>query len=135
MAAVPVVRGNVSLSTSWPGVRGYPWTGFATDPSPVSDPRINEALRRLRKFAIAFRSHSKGNLARYRAKLDHARMTKGSGKAILNLLLSEEILSISGNMYVLDPDKLATHVGTNYTDCMTRRFSERTIQFVQRALQ
>ncbi len=135
MTSVPVVRGKISLSTSWPGVRGHPWTSFATNPSPVSDPRIDEALRRLRKFVIAFRSHSKGNLARYRAKLDHARMTKGSGKAVLYILLSEGILSIAGSMYVLDPDKLAACAGTNYTDCMARRFSDQTIEFVRRALQ
>ena len=90
MMSVPVVRGGVALSASWPGVHSHPWTSFATDPPPVSDPRIDEALRQLRKFVIAFRSHSKGNLARYRAKLDHARMTKGSGQAVLDLLLSEQ---------------------------------------------
>lgn len=134
MTSVPVVRGGVSLSASWPGVHSHPWTSFATNPSPVSDPRMVEALRRLRKFVIAFRSHSKGNLARYRAKLDHARMTKGSGKAVLDILLSEGILSIAGNMYVLDPDRLAACAGTNYTDCMARRFSNKTIEFVGRAL-
>jgi hypothetical protein len=134
IASVPIVRGAVSLSVSWPGARGYPWTSFATSPSPVSDPRVDEALRRLRKFVIAFRSHSKGSLARYRAKLDHARMTKGSGQAVLELLLQEGILSIAGNMYVLDPDRLAANAGTNYVDCTARRFSETTIDFVRRAL-
>jgi hypothetical protein len=131
---VPVVRGGVSLSASWPGVHHHPWTSFATDPSPVSDPWIGEALRRLRKFVIAFRSHSKGSLARYRGKLDHARMTKGSGQAVLALLLVERILSIAENMYVLDPDRLAARAGTNYADCMARRFSDTTIEFVRRAL-
>ena len=134
ITSVPVMRGEVSLSTSWPGVRSHPWTSFATNPSPVSDPGVDEALRRLRKFVIAFRSHSKGNLARYRAKLDHARMTKGSGRIILDTLLTKGILSIAGNMYVLDPDKLAALVGTNYTDCMARRFSEKTIEFVRASI-
>ncbi|WP_162800691.1 hypothetical protein [Acidibrevibacterium fodinaquatile] len=135
ITSVPVMHGEVSLSASWPGARAHPWTSFATNSSPVSDPRIEEALRRLRKFVIAFRSHSKGSLARYRDKLDHARMTKGSGRAVLDLLLSEHVLSIAGSMYVLDPDRLAEQVGTNYTDCMARRFSEKTIDFVRRALQ
>jgi hypothetical protein len=83
---------------------------------------------------IAFRSHSKGNLARYRGKLEHSRMTKGSGQAVLDLLLNENVLSIAGNMYVLDPDRLAARAGTNYTDCMARRFNDKTIEFVRRAL-
>lgn len=135
MTSVPIVRGGASLSASWPGVLSHPWTSFASDPSPVSDPRIDEALRRLRKFVIAFRSHSKGSLARYRDKLDHARMTKGSGQAVLNLMLHDGILSIAGNMYMLDPDRLAACAGTNYTDCMARRFSDNAIEFVRRALQ
>lgn len=135
MTSVPVVREGVSLSVSWPGVNSHPWTSFATNPSSISDPRVDEALRRLRKFVIAFRSHSKGNLARYRAKLDHARMTKGPGQAVLNLLLRDRILSIDGNMYVLDPDRLATRAGTNYAECMARRFGDKTVEFVAQALQ
>jgi len=32
MTSVPVVRGVVSFSASWPGVHSHPWTSFATDP-------------------------------------------------------------------------------------------------------
>lgn len=134
MVSVPILRGDVSLSASWPGARSHPWTSFAVDPSPTDDPRVDEPLRRLRKFVVAFRSHSKGNLARYKAKIEHARMTKGSGQAVLNLLVAEKILSLAGNMYFLDPDRLASHAGTNYTDCMSRRFSAKTIEFVSRVL-
>ena len=135
MTSVPVVRGGLSLAASWPGVHSHPWTSFATDPLRASDPRIDEALRRLRKFVISFRSHSKGNLKRYRAKLDHARMTKGSGQAVLNLLLSDRVLSIDGDMYVLDPEKLAACTGASYADCMSRRFNDKALGFVRRALQ
>ncbi|MGA3401595.1 MAG: hypothetical protein ABSC95_20485 [Acetobacteraceae bacterium] len=134
MTSVPLVRGGVSLFASWPSVRGYPWTSFASDPSPLSDPRIDEALRRLRKFVIAFRSHSKGSLRRYRDKLDHARMTKGSGQSVLNLMLNDKVIFIAGNMYVLDPNMLAPCTGLNYADCMARHFSDKAIAFVRRAL-
>jgi hypothetical protein len=134
ITSVPLVRGKVSLSASWPGARNHPWTSFASDPSPVSDLRIDESLRRLRKFVIAFRSHSKGSLQRYRDKLDHARMTKGSGQSVLNVMLEEEVIFIAGSMYVLDPVKLATHTGMNYADCMARHFSDKAIAFVRRAL-
>ena len=68
MVSVPILRGAASLFAFWPGVRAHPWTSFASEPSTVEDAGIDEALRRLRKFVIAFRSHSKGNLARYRGK-------------------------------------------------------------------
>jgi hypothetical protein len=134
ITSVPLLRGNVSLLASWRGVLSHPWTSFASDPSPASDPRIDEALRRLRKFVIAFRSHSKGSLRRYRDKLDHARMTKGSGQSVLNLMLRERVIFIAGNMYVLDPNRLATCTGTNYADCMARRFDDKAANFVREAL-
>ena len=134
MTHVPILRGDVSLSVSWPDANAYPWTNFATTPTPLVDPRVEEALRRLRKFVIAFRSHGKGRLARYRYKIEHERMTKGSGQAVLNLLIKSGILKLEGSMYYLDPDKLADQAGTNYRDCMARRFSSETIAFVQRAL-
>jgi hypothetical protein len=131
---VPTARGIVSLKASWPGAQAHPWTTYASEPHVPGDPRISEALRRFRKFIISFRSHSKGNLARYRAKLEHARMTKGSGKAILDLLVFDRILGLSGSMYVLDPDRLGKLTGTTYIDSMNRNFGEGAISFVMRAL-
>jgi hypothetical protein len=134
MASVPGLRGKVSLLAFWPGVRSHPWINFATEPTPPVDPRVDEALRRLRKFVISFRSHGKGSLGRYRHKIEHERMIKGSGQAILDALLAHHILSLQGSMYFLDPEALATEVGTTYKDCMSRRFNPRTITFAQRAL-
>jgi hypothetical protein len=135
MISVPALRGDVSLSASWPGVRGHPWNNFATDPPPAVDPRVEEALRRFRKFVISFRSHSKGALARTKHKLEHERMTKGAGNAVLRLLVADGILSLQGSMYFLDPDRLAAQTGTSYRDCMARRFGAKAVAFVQRALE
>lgn len=135
MLSVPISRGkNVSLRVSWPGAKSHPWTTFASEPLPTDDPRISEALRRFRKFVIAFRSHSKGNLARYKHKIEHARMTKGAGAAVLKLMLSEQILSLNGSMYFLDPDRLGKLTGASYADCMTRQFNAATIDFIKRSL-
>jgi len=135
MISVPVLRGDVSLAASWPGVRGHPWTSFATEPAPIEDPRVDEALRRLRKFVIAFRSHSRGRLARFKGKIEHARMTKGAGQQVLDLMMAEGILSLEGSIYFLDPDQLAAQAGANYTDCMARRFGAQAVAFARRALE
>lgn len=134
VASLPLIRGDVSLATCWPGVRVHPWTTFASEPTKVEDPKLEEALRRFRKFIIAFRSHSKGSLARFKDKLDHERMTKGTGQSVLNLLLRERIISLDGPMYHLDPDLLGSKASTSYKDCMERRFSPATIAFVRKAL-
>lgn|GEM_PF-5680682 len=133
-SSVPTLRGNVKLGISWPGSQTHPWTSFSTAPTPVADPRLDEALRRFRKFVIAFRSHSKGSLRRFKPKLEHERMTKGTGQAVLNYLTKQKILSVKGNMYELDPDKLGSEAGATYADSMARRFSEKTVAFVKAAI-
>lgn len=132
--SVPVLRGSVSLAVSWPGAASHPWTTFASTPQPIEDPRLDEALRRFRKFIISFRSHSKGNLARYRYKLEHERMTKGTGQAVLQLLVSDKILTLTGPMYFLNPDLLGKLADTSYVESMARRFKPGTLAYVQRAL-
>lgn len=133
-SAVHVRRGNVKLSACWPDAKVHPWTNFATDPSPIQDPRLDEALRRFRHFVIAFRSHGRGALARSKNKIESTRMTKGAGQSVLNLMKSEGIVRLQGNMYVLDQALLADITGTNYADCVARHFSDEAIDFVQRAL-
>jgi hypothetical protein len=135
IVSIPIVRGNSSLAVAWPGARNHPWTSFATEPAPVDDPRLDEALRRFRKIVIAFRSHSKGNLARYQHKIEHARMTKGAGQAVLNHLIDEHILSLKAPMYFLDPVRLGEAAGATYADCMARRFQPKTIEFVRKAIE
>jgi hypothetical protein len=61
-------------------------------------------------------------------------MTKGSGAAVLDHLLKQGILSLKGRLYYLDSDALAAKVGASYTDCMTRSFNSKTIEFVKAAL-
>ena len=134
MTSVPTIRGKAALSVSWPGARAHPWTAFATEPTAVTDPRLSETLRRFRKFIISFRSHSKGSLKRYRPKLDHARMTKGTGLAVLQSLRASGILAVDGSMYTLHPQTLADVAGASYIDSVKRNFSERTLQFVASAI-
>ena len=64
----------------------------------------------------------------------HRRMTKGTGRAVLDQMLAEGILELRESMYFLDPDRLAETTGLSYLDCMECRFGERAVEFVQRAV-
>lgn len=134
ITTVPTARGDVNLSVSWPGCRVHPWTAFAAEPTPIADPREQEALRHFRKFIISFRSHSKGSLARYKHKIEHARMTKGVGQSVLDALVANGVLSLDGSMYFLDPGALTTKVGASYHDCVRRQYSNKTIDFIRSIL-
>ncbi|GAB5349692.1 hypothetical protein [Alteriqipengyuania sp. 357] len=134
VSSVPVSNGDVILTVNWQGDEAYPWTNFRSAPTIVQDPRTAEALRRFRKFVISFRSHSKGALKRFAGKLEHERMVKGTGSAVLEHMRSTGIVATDGSMYTLFPDKLAQMADTSYVAIMTRQFSEGTIAFVQDAI-
>ena len=129
-----VCRDNVRLSCISEDELHYPWRNFATKPIAHSDPRTEEALRRLRKFVIAFRAHGKGRLARVRRKLEHSRMTKGTGQGVLNAMKKQHILTSEGQMYFLDAVRLFKLAGVNYGDCMAHRLGRKAEEFVRNAI-
>ena len=135
MSQVPIIRGGVQLAASWPTATTYPWTAFAADPLEVTDNRqLDEALRRFRNFVIYFRSNRYGGLARYQGSVNHRRMTKGPGQAVLDLMLREGILTLEQPMYFLNAQRLSDLTGMSFRDCMTRNFSPEAISFVGQAL-
>ena len=134
MTSVPVLRGVATLAACWPNVRTHPWTSFAVEKTQMDDPQTEEALRRLRKFVISFRSHSRGSLARFKGKIEHRRMTKGPGQAVLELLLQTKVLTYNDSMYFLNPDILAANTGLSYIDFMECRYTPETMNFVRQAL-
>jgi hypothetical protein len=131
----PVIRGGAKLSVAWPGARAHPWTAFATEPTPIENPMVDEALRRLRKFVTAFRSHSRGTLARYRHKIEHERMTKGTGAQVLDALREHEIITLDGSMYFLNPSRLGEIAGATYAQVAARQFAPKTVEFVRNAIE
>ena len=73
---------------------------------------------------MSFRSHSKGQLARYVGKVEHFRMTKGDlGLRLRQKLMEDKVLSISAQMYILDPDALGAVVGISFQDLKLKRYS------------
>ena len=96
ITSVPALRGQVELALSWPGVKVHPWALFAVEPTPIEDPREDEALRRLSKFVVVFASHGQGRLAKFREKLEGEKMCKGTGRAILSELVRTNVFSLEG---------------------------------------
>ena len=134
--SIPVVRPGADLMVSWPGALAYPWTDFVVEfMSDDDDPRVTEALRRLRKFVIEFRSHGRGALARFRGKIENPKMVKGTGRCILDQMRNEQIVYLKGAMYYLDPGRLKWQTGVTYADAVKYQFGDKTREFVDRALE
>jgi hypothetical protein len=131
IVGTPIVRKGAEFAVSWPGASSYPWAQFAASGTQSLGKDVDEALLGLRRLVLAFRSHSKGRLARFRGKIEHARMTKGKlGVAIRDRLLKDNILSIEGEMYFLDPKALGRIVGATYQDLNLKRFNDQVRRYV-----
>ena len=132
VTSAPLVRNGTELLVTWPGSSSYPWTQFSIVSNETNSRDIHhDAPLGLRRLVLAFRSHSRGRLARYQDKIEHVRMTKGKlGVAIRERLMRDGILSIEGEMYFLDPDKLGSVVGTKYQDLKMKRFSDEARNYV-----
>ncbi|EJL77461.1 hypothetical protein PMI12_01724 [Variovorax sp. CF313] len=126
------VRHGAELQVTWPGSKAYPWTNFSSESGPAEDPATADALRALRRLVMSFRSHSKGQLARFRGKIEHARMTKGVlGESVRHKLMGDEVLTIEGAMYVLDPKRLGDRVGVSFLDIKLKRYGPAVRAYVQ----
>jgi hypothetical protein len=131
----PTVRIGVKLQVAWPESRAYPWNAFSATPEEDSDPRMAEAQRALRRLCISFRSHSKGQLARFKGKVEHFRMTKGDiGVALRERLLADDVITLTGEMYILDPNALGQKVGVNFQDLKLKKYSDQSRIYLQSIL-
>lgn len=124
---------------SWPNDRQYPWTeiGKIGNIKYDGEGNVDDLQRALLSFSRlirAFRSHSKGEKARFVDKIDHARMSKNFGKEICEKLMEDSILIRSGIMYILDTDKLGKETGTSYLNAKQRHFGEKTKEYLQKII-
>jgi hypothetical protein len=120
----PKVLEEVRLAVSWPNSDRYPWSEFSFEPIAGADPELDKARHALRRLVVSFRSHSRGELARYEGKIESRRMTKGEiGDLIRERLIADGILTKRDEFYFLDPDRLGKVVGTSYHDLFKKKFS------------
>lgn len=130
--AAPLVRHGAKLQVAWPNSASYPWSTFSAPAVQEEDPRTGDALRALRRLTMAFRSHSKGQLARFKDKIEHARMLKGDiGSKVLAKLVGDDVIRLKGHMYYLDPDALGAVVGTSFLDVKMKSYSDITRKYMQ----
>lgn len=135
-APLVTVRSKAELKVTWLGSQVYPWNGYSMPQPDVEAPETADALRALRRLVIAFRSHSKGQLARFKGKIEHARMSKGDiGEVLRAQLLDDKVLSVDGPMYILDPKALGRVVGLSFQDAKVKNYGTQTRDYVQAVIE
>ncbi len=96
----------------------YPLVKFRADTSSSSDlEALPEAYFRLRRIMLEFRSHSKGQLAKYKPKIEHARVLKNDlGKAVLAKLIGTGVLTSDTKFYFVDQSNFSKVLGVTWHD-------------------
>ena len=132
---VPITY-NADLFVSWPGSEAYPWHNFQYARSPETDanPEMDEALRRFRIFVLSFRRDKARALGRHQNKIEGTRMVKGTGQAVLDLMVESRILSRDQARYSLSTDRLSALTLMTYSDFLTRNFTPQARRYVAQAL-
>lgn len=89
------------------------------------------AFVKLRKILITFRSHSKGSMARYKWKINDARISGHDiGKLLIENLLKKGIIEDKGIMYHLNRDKTARLLGLTFDKLKTTSPTPQMAKFI-----
>lgn len=126
---------KATVYTNWPKSFEYPWssTEHAEKYDEKNTDELQKALFSFCKLIRAFRSHSKGTLARFEDKLNHNRMTRNFGEEIRKYLETKKVIThnIQNRMYYLNADLLSQETGVNYNDVTLRNCPEKLKNILQ----
>lgn len=113
----------------------YPFSKYqVSDKEESGEYNINtEYYHKLRRTLLLFRSHSKGELARIKDKIDNCIGNSTVGKAIVSTLLSTGVMFEKGIMYFLDYDRLAEVLGVKYDNVQSSMKNKKVSEFLQLA--
>jgi len=111
-----------------------PWQFEEFFVNPVTpQPDIAEPLRRLKKMLAILRPFG-GRFGKECVAIDAERSIKGSGQAVLNQLLEYGVFHRESGYYYLDVGRLTEKVGLNLADVHGPDYSEKTVEFLTRAI-
>lgn len=87
---------------------------------------------KLRKILTHFRSHSRGSMAKLRAKVENERVAGNDiGRPVLNRLVRDGILIPDGNHYFLDPAKIDQFLGVSWMRLREGEVNQKLVEYLQ----
>lgn len=114
---------------------GYPFEQFWENEEIISE-LTNDQIKvyqKLRKTMTLFKSHSKGRLAKYRAKIENRRcLGSDSWRFLLDALLSDGVLYQEDNFYFISPEKMNNCLGVSYDRLRCGEVSPKIVDFIKR---
>lgn len=109
----------------------YPFSSFASSGHIEKLPSdIEDKYHKLKVIFFQFRSHSKGDLARFKEKIDNFIGNSVIGKKVINALLEKEVLYVKEAKYFVDQEKMASVLGFQYNDIISSNMNEKIKAFL-----
>jgi hypothetical protein len=87
---------------------------------------------KLRKILTHFRSHSRGTMAKLRAKVENERVAGNDvGRPVLDRLVRDGILVPDGNFYFLEPAKVDQFLGVSWMRLREGVVNQKLVEYLQ----
>ena len=133
LQTVSLAGTKLEIFTNDPQGFGYPIVSHIKRiPDDAFDPDSKAKYLRLRKILTQFRSHSKGQLAKYRDKVENERVAGNQiGVAILDQLLKDGVLSNDTKFYYIEPSRLHECLGVNWTDLRSGVVNDKLVTYLR----
>jgi hypothetical protein len=86
---------------------------------------------KLRKILTHFRSHSRGSMAKLRAKVENERVAGNDiGRPVLDRLVRDGILVPDGNFYFLEPAKVDQFLGVSWMRLREGEVNQKLVEYL-----
>lgn len=109
----------------------YPFVQYSANVLEESIPTdIIDKYQKMRRLFLMFRSHSKGDLARYKDKIDNRIGNSSIGKKVLDALIGKGILYSKEMLYFINLEKMAQELGVKYDDIRSSIINEKIKYFL-----
>lgn len=134
LTSVPVEAGvEFSVRVTQDADLHYPLVKYVKrkDVLPTAD-GVRAKLLKLRKILTHFRSHSRGTMAKLRAKVENERVAGNEvGRPVLERLLKDGILVPDGNFYFLEPAKVDQFLGVSWMRLREGAVNQKLVEYLQ----
>jgi len=111
----------------------YPFVQYHSDSSLQKTPAdIIEKYQKMRRIFLMFRAHSKGELARFKEKIDNRIGNNDVGKCVIAALLKNGIIYSKDIMYFVNSEKMASELGVKYNDIRSSIINDKIQSFLSK---
>lgn len=93
---------------------------------------IIDKYQKMRRLFLMFRSHSKGDLARYKEKIDNRIGNSSIGRKVLDALLDQGVLYSKEMLYFINLEKMAHVLGVKYDDIRSSIINDKIRLFLSK---